>query len=357
MANCKIVISGYYGFNNAGDEAMLYSILRTLKEKLPEPEVTVISGDPDGTAENFHTRAIPRFGGAAIARSILRSNVLVSGGGSLLQDVTSSRSLLYYLSIILMGVLFRKRVFLYSQGIGPLHRRWVCRLLGAVLSHVDAITVRDERSKKFLETLGVTAPIYATADSVLSLPQVSLAEGRQILKDAGVPEGKKLIGISVRDWMDADKWAKDFRSYIERLGDAGYEILFIPMQYPYDLRIARVISGDAGAVHFLTNPLTTPELMSVIGNLDLLVGMRLHALIFAALMHVPMIGISYDPKIDNFLSSIGKKAVFPISAFDAETLYNRTVCFMSGCPCRVWPTSRRCSSQSFGKNPFSASAA
>lgn len=325
MANCKIVISGYYGFNNAGDEAMLYSILRTLRESLDEPEVTVISGDPEGTAENFHIRAIPRFGGAAIAGSIFRSDVLVSGGGSLLQDVTSSRSLLYYLSIILMGVLFRKRVFLYSQGIGPLHRKWVCRLLSAVLSHVDAITVRDERSKKFLEQLGVSAPIYATADSVLSLPKVSLKEGREILSDAGVPEGKKIIGISVRDWMDADKWAKDFRAYIETLAGEGYEILFIPMQYPYDLRIARVISGEAKSVHFLTSPLSTPELMSVIGNLDLLIGMRLHALIFAALMHVPLIGISYDPKIDNFLSSIGKKAIFPISAFDAETLYNRTV--------------------------------
>lgn len=331
MAGIKVVISGYYGFSNAGDEAMLYAILRSLRQSFPGVETTVISGRPDDTARRFHTKAVPRFGGWAIFRSLVRCDLLISGGGSLLQDVTSSRSLLYYLSIILMGILLRKKVFLYGQGIGPLRRTWVCALLARVLSHADAITVRDEKSRNLLRKLGVTAPLYTTADSVLSLPKVPLERGREILRKAGVPEGKRLIGISVRDWLDAEQWAEKFSDYIDQLAALDAAVLFIPMQWPEDRRMAeRLCRRHPGRFQFLEGTFTAPELMSIIGNLDLLVGMRLHALIFAALMHVPLIGISYDPKIDNFLRSIGEEAAFPVSAFDAETLYNKTEAFLDG---------------------------
>lgn len=327
MAKYNIVISGYYGFDNAGDEAMLYSILRSLRALYPDAEITVISGHPEKTAEVFGTKAVPRFGGWSIFKSLLRANLLISGGGSLLQDVTSSRSLLYYLSIIGAGIVLRKKVVLYGQGIGPLHRKWVCALLGKILSHADAITVRDEKSSLFLKKLGVSAPVYTTADSVLALPRVGLEEGREILRAAGLTEGKKWIGISVRNWLEAEQWIAEFGSYVRRLLQEPVEIVFIAMQYPDDQKtaesICRGLPGER--IHFLQQSFTAPQLMSIIGNLDLLVGMRLHALIFAALMHVPLIGISYDPKIDNFLAAIGKKSAFPISAFEAETLYNKTV--------------------------------
>lgn len=331
MAIRKIVISGYYGFNNAGDEAMLYAILRSLRALYPKADITVISGRPDETAKTFHVHGIPRFGGFSILKSLLQCDLLISGGGSLLQDVTSSRSLLYYLSIIGAGLFFGKKVFLYGQGIGPLHRKWVCRLLSFVLSHVDAITVRDQKSNEFLQRLGVTAPLYTTADSVLSLPQVDLAQGKDILRRAGVPDGQRVVGISVRSWLGEEKWISEFHDYIERLSQGpNVSVVFIPMQYPEDKRIGESICRGLSKKHiyFLDGSYNAPELMSIIGNLDLLVGMRLHALIFAALMHVPLLGISYDPKIDNFLADIGKDSVFPVSAFHGETLYNKTKEFL-----------------------------
>ncbi len=327
MAIRKIVISGYYGFNNAGDEAMLYAILRSLRALYPKADVTVVSGRPEETAATFGVRAIPRFGGFSILKSLIASDLLISGGGSLLQDVTSSRSLLYYLSIIAAGVLLGKKVFLYGQGIGPLHRKWVCRLLALVLSHVDAITVRDGKSADFLQRLGVRAPVYTTADSVLSLPKVSTERGKEILRNAGVPEGKRIIGISVRSWLGEGKWISAFRDYVARISkEPNIAIVFIPMQYPEDKKVGEKICEGISREHiyFLDGSFEAPELMSIIGSLDVLVGMRLHALIFAALMHVPLVGISYDPKIDNFLSDIGQKSAFPISAFHGETLYNKT---------------------------------
>ncbi len=321
MGNCKIVISGYYGFKNAGDEAMLYSILRAVRSINPAAEVTVISGKPEQTEKTFGVRAVPRFGGFSIFRKLCAADVLISGGGSLLQDVTSSRSCLYYLSLIWTAAILGKKVMLYAQGIGPIRRRWVARLMRYVLSQADAITVRDETSEQFLKTIGVTAPIYTTADSVFFLTKEETETGRAILCAAGVPENKKIVGLSVRNWKDAATWTKAFATYIEKMAQEDVSLVFIPMQHPDDTRMAKSLCGDNFEnVYFLDGTYRAEELMSIIGGLDLLVGMRLHALIFAALSHIPMIGISYDPKIDNFLASIGQEALFPVEKFDADRL-------------------------------------
>ena len=331
MTKSKIVISGYYGFKNAGDEAMLYSILRAVRSIDPEAEVTVISGRPEQTEKAFGVKAVPRFGGVSILSKLLSCDVLISGGGSLLQDVTSSRSCMYYLSLILAGAILGKKVMLYAQGIGPIHRLWVSRVTRFVLSKADAITVRDETSEQFLRDIGVTAPIRTTADSVFFLTKENTEKGKEILRAAGVPENKKIVGLSVRNWKEADLWGKAFGRYIEKLADEDVSVVFIPMQRPDDGDMARKICPDAKEnVYFLEGSYRVDELMSLVGCLDLLVGMRLHALIFAALSHIPMIGISYDPKIDNFLSSVGQEAIFPIEEFDADMLYNSSVKYLCG---------------------------
>ena len=331
MGNCKIVISGYYGFKNAGDEAMLYSILRAVRSIDPAAEVTVISGKPEQTEAAFGVHAVPRFGGRAIFRKLCAADVLISGGGSLLQDVTSSRSCLYYLSLIWMAALLGKKVMLYAQGIGPIRRRWVARLARFVLSRADAITVRDETSEQFLKQIGVTAPIYTTADSVFFLTKEETETGKAILRAAGVPENKKIVGLSVRNWKDAETWTKAFATYIEKMAKEDVSLVFIPMQHPDDTRVAKSLCEKGFEnVYFLDGTYRVEELMSIIGGLNLLVGMRLHALIFAALSHIPMIGISYDPKIDNFLSSVGEEALFPVERFDADKLYRASMEILGG---------------------------
>ncbi len=331
MGSCKIVISGYYGFKNAGDEAMLYSILRAVRSIDPAADVTVISGKPEQTERAFGVSAVPRFGGLAIFRKLLAADVLISGGGSLLQDVTSSRSCLYYLSLIWTAAILGKKVMLYAQGIGPIRRRWVARLMRRVLSMADAITVRDETSEEFLKRIGVTAPISTTADSVFFLTKEETETGKAILSAAGVPENKKIVGLSVRNWKDAETWTKSFSQYIEKMAEEDISLVFIPMQHPDDTRMAKTLCPKPlDHVYFLDGTYRVEELISIIGCLDLLVGMRLHALIFAALSHIPIIGISYDPKIDNFLSSIGQEALFPVEKFDAESLRRASLDWLQG---------------------------
>lgn len=330
MKNNNIVISGYYGFSNAGDEAMLFAVIHALQYDPKIMDITVISGNPKRTADTFCVRAVSRFDGYSILKNLYRTDLLISGGGSLLQDVTSWKSMMYYLSIIGMGICFRKKVFLYSQGIGPVRHRWGRWILRTVLNHVDAITVRDNESKSFLERLGVQNKIYCTADAVLSLSPVSLAMGKEILRKNHIPTDKKLIGISIRRWMNTAIWTQKLKQYIEKMNKQGaYAFIFIPMQFPEDYKTAKEFCNKIPNTFILSNSFGTEELMSLIGTLDLLIGIRLHALIFSALMHVPFIGISYDPKIDNFLQAVNEYAVFELSEFDESKLYIKSMELLS----------------------------
>lgn len=329
MAKYNIVISGYYGFHNAGDEAMLLAILQALRKTFDAPSITVISGNPSDTARTFGVKAVPRFGILPILSSLFRTDLLISGGGSLLQDVTSWKSMIYYLTIIIVGVLFRKQVFLYSQGIGPVRYRIIRIILKHVLNHVDAITVRDSESKGFLQRLGVHRTIYTTADAVLSLDPVSLEKGKEILARNHVDPSKKRVGIAIRSWADTSRWMKPLRIYIERLTrEKDCSVVLIPMQFPEDKRAAETEIEESDRVHVLKESYSIEELISLMGNMDVVVGMRLHAMIFSALMHVPFLGISYDPKIDNFLALIHRKASCSIHHMDAETLYKDTCRFL-----------------------------
>ena len=325
MAKYKIVISGYYGFHNAGDEAMLLAILQALRKTFDSPEITVISGNPTATAKTFGVETVPRFGMLSILKAIFKSDLLISGGGSLLQDVTSWKSMIYYLTIIIVAVLFRKRVFLYSQGIGPVRYRVIRIILKHVLNYVDAITVRDKESKGFLQRLGVHRTIYTTADAVLSLEPVSLQHGKDILERNQVDRTKKLVGIAIRSWADTERWMVPFKKYVERLAkDGDTSVVLIPMQFPEDKLTAEKSMGEMDHVYVLKESYTIEELISLMGNMDAVVGMRLHAMIFSALMHVPFLGISYDPKIDNFLALIDRKATCSIALMDEEKLYEDT---------------------------------
>ena len=115
----NILISGYYGFDNIGDESILRTLVTSLRERIPNCSLTVLSHDPAATREKYGVEAVERMSPLAIARAVRRCDMLISGGGSLLQDVTSSKSLHYYLAIIRFAQLLGKKVLIYSQGIGP----------------------------------------------------------------------------------------------------------------------------------------------------------------------------------------------------------------------------------------------
>jgi len=321
-----IVISGYYGFANAGDEAMLTSMIEALTDIEPHIKVTVISGNPDDTKRRHGVNAVYRLNYPEIIKTLDNSQLLISGGGSLLQDVTSDRSLYYYLSIMMLAKKLGKPVMLYAQGIGPVQGGLAKGAMRYIGNMVDLISVRDDGSYEELKRLKVTVPpIYVTADPVLAMHPVDKQIGRAILRDNGQESAAPLIGISVREWKDWSHFKLEIAHAADRMiEELGARVVFIPMQWPDDLSVSKKIAGRMNhKAAVLSGEYTTSELLSLVGNLDLLIGIRLHALIFAAVMQVPMAGISYDPKIERFLKMIGERHVGTLKTVDAESLMEK----------------------------------
>jgi len=307
------LISGYYGFGNAGDEAVLLGITRSLRDRASDLDIVVLSAAPRRTEMEHDVRAVSRTNLGAILREMRGAHLVISGGGSLLQDVTSLRSLGYYTGIIYLAGRLGVPVMIYGQGIGPVRTgpgRW---LVSAVVNGVDLITVRDSRSIRELKRLGVTRPpVKLSADPALALePAAESDRARSLLHREGVPlDGRPLVGLCPREWGGhelAEGLARLADQVTERL---GARVVLVPLHLPEDLSLAAGIARRSErGVHVLRRPLPVRDLLGVFGQFSLVVGVRLHALIFAAVNRVPMVGISYDPKVEGFLADLGEEPV------------------------------------------------
>lgn len=300
----KIALSGYYGFDNAGDEALLSAITKTIKSLEPSASFVVLSGYPGKTARLHHLRAVNRMNPWSVTRELRQSSLLISGGGSLFQDITGPFSLPYYISIVALAKLLGKPVIFYAQGVGPIRRSFSKFLMRLIANRVDMITLRDEDSRLLLQEIGVTRPpIRVTADPVFTLeptPQDQFRMGE--LLSACCPSGRPVVGVAVREWKALQAMRPRLARLLDLVVEAGYEVLFIPLDYPRDVEESECIAALMQQPSALVRQeLTSLEHLALISRLRLMVGMRLHALIFAASQEVLFLGISYDPKIDSFL--------------------------------------------------------
>lgn len=322
--NVNILISGYYGFDNSGDDAILKAIVKDLKENNSSVNITVFSKNPLFTKEAYDINAVNRFGIRDIIKAIKNCDLLLSGGGSLLQDITSTRSLLYYLILMKLAKVFNKPVMVYANGIGPIDRKMNRFLTRRILNKVDLITLRDEDSQVFLEDLGVINDnIYITADPVFTLDPTEEEKVIRIFKDEGIPEDKPLVGVSVRNWENAenlvDTLAKSI-DYIIKKYDVN--VILIPMHYPEDLSISNSILEKVNheGCYILKNKYSVEDIMGVIRKLEIIIAMRLHSLIYAATQDIPMVGIVYDPKVEGFLKSIDMAYMCSVEDIEYEEL-------------------------------------
>ncbi|MDO5707047.1 MAG: polysaccharide pyruvyl transferase CsaB [Andreesenia angusta] len=321
----KVVISGYYGFNNMGDESILTAIITDLRKNIPDIDITVLSENPEITEKNHNIKAVYRKNIFKIIKSIRKSDLLISGGGSLLQDVTSKRNVLYYLFIMYIGIIMKKKVMIYSQGMGPIRSEFNKKLTKRVLEKIDIITLRDSRSERFLKEIELKNPnVFVTADPVLALSQENLDIGKSILIGENLDFGaRKNIGFVIRGKAKSKEFIEKLTKLSDRLVlEGGLNVVFIPFHHGQDLGILREIEANTREkVICLHDEYSIPELLSIIGNMDLIVGERLHSLIFSSVMKVPIIALSYDPKINNYLGYISEKVFSDIDEINFDKLY------------------------------------
>ncbi len=317
-----VVISGYHGFKNSGDEALLYAILTTLREKKPDIDVTVLSKTPEETARVYDVKSISRYSFLKIRKEMKKSGMLLFGGGSLLQDVTSSKSLIYYLLVILLAQKCKLKTMLYANGVGPINKKLNRKLASFILNRVDIITLRDDKSDEELRNMKVVKPkIVITADPAFTLDADNSLSGKYFTNMAGVPSGTNLCVISLREWKNA---IIGFEEKVAKLCDfmvEEYNIspLFVPMQYPVDLEISKkVISLMKNKAYVINRELTVPEMFSVLSETEFVIGMRLHSLIYATTLGIPAMAFVYDPKISAFMNSLNQPDWINVETMDLD---------------------------------------
>lgn len=303
----NILISGYYGFANAGDELVLREIIRGLRKEKEDIGITVLSANPQSTALDYGVLAKNRWSLWQILKSVFKTDLLISGGGSLLQDKTSKNGILYYLFVIFLGLFFRKKVIIFSQGIGPVDSKRNRKIMTLLLNRVQEIFVRDEDSLEYLQEMGVKKEIKLSADPVFLLEKLSQEEKNNLWKKLNLDFDKELILVSLRPWPGQENIISATEEFLKDFDKSLYQIKYLAFHKGED---DLLLEGKAGKKDLLKEELTPADLACLISGANLVLGMRLHALILAAGREVPFIAISYDPKVEALDKIVYPKGLF-----------------------------------------------
>ena len=315
------VICGAYGKGNAGDDAILLSMIRQLRLQDPDLPITVMTRKPRLTAQLTGVSTVHIFNIPAVGRKMKKSKLYISGGGSLIQNATSTRSLLYYLYSIRQAKGHGCKVMMYGCGIGPVTGKKNQDKTARILEKkVDLITLRDRESLETLRSFGVHTPkIQITADPAL-LMQGNTAAAHRCLQRCGLnPEGHYCLFV-LRPWdgtqekLSAISAAADY--CWERYGLAP---LFYCLEPDRDAEITRTAAAMVKAPCRVLEPeLDGTGLCGLMGKMDLVVSMRLHALIFACARQTRVAAISYDPKVSGFMSYLGSGSCLALEDVTTE---------------------------------------
>lgn len=291
----RFLLSGYYGFGNLGDEALLSVIVAQLKTRYPNADIDVLSADPASTARVFGVHATPRADIARVKQAISRADVVLSGGGGLLQNSTSLRSLLYYAGILRAAIRSGRKTMIFGQSIGPLDF-WGKRIVRKWCFGTSRATVRDSRSYALLKPLLATTPVERTADPVFLYD--APGDGGDLTLEGLGPGSDPLVVVSVRKAPDMHQGTSLIARCVDRMTERhGARVAFLPLGGAGDAEISTAIIRKCRTHPTLLPSCDLSRVANIIKRARVVIGMRLHALILAVRYGVPFLAIPYDPKV------------------------------------------------------------
>ena len=328
-----VVICGAYGRGNAGDDAILEAILQEMRSIDPDMPITVLTKDPKATRLTYRVRTAGRMDVGTWKKAMRHAGLYINGGGSLIQDVTSRRSLWFYLHNIQAAHKAGCKVQMYGCGIGPVLREQHRKLAASVLNaNVDVITLREPDSLKELQSMGVTKPeILLTADPALTLPAASEDEIDSVLLRAGIPPHGKYLCFALRNWKGFEDKAPLFAQAAKYAYETyGLTPVFAAVEKHLDPVAGRLAAAGLDIPHyFLDDAGSAGTIIGALSRMQAVVSMRLHALIFAAGQGIPLAGVVYDPKVSAFLRYIGQENFLDLDALTADALKAMIDCMVS----------------------------
>lgn len=305
----NVLISGYYGFDNFGDEAILGVLTKKLKEL--NVDIRVLSNKPGRTATLYDVKATLFFCLIQVIIRISKCDILISGGGSLLQDVTSLKSLLYYLWVINMALLFKKKVIIFAQGIGPINNKFGALLTKKTLQRCTLVTVRDRKSRLLLHKWGVQADLVCDPlfDTKVEPAQPNNKVGVQLRSFKTLKENLLL--------KLAQQINKDF---------SDKEIEIYSFQDSLDLAVCERFNDILKSINpqiktKLIYNQTSNGVLDKISKLDYMIAMRFHANLIALKYGIKTLAICYDIKVEKLAEDAEIPYVSMTGEEDYESLF------------------------------------
>lgn len=299
----RVLVSGYYGFGNLGDEALLTVLIEILQDRLglSSDAICVLSAMPADTSQRHGVRTIPRMSPSAIRRELARVDLFVSGGGGLIQDETSRRSAGYYLGL-LRWAQRHMPVVIMGQGLGPLNsgltQRWAYR----TLPHAEAALVRDEASARLLRRWGMPADrLFRGADLTF-------------LRWRATPSGDRPSEADHPPYMllalrgdHAEASRARLRDSLQELTDqCGIRPVFMAMHRHEDRAPLERLASELSFAPPVLDPanVETLETLRCFRGAEMVMGSRLHALVFAMLVRRPFLALGTDRKLTRLLRDV-----------------------------------------------------
>ena len=296
-----VLLAGYFGCGNTGDEAMLEAEKEAISAFLPGKTVKVLRGS---------ARKDPR----RVLSALNRAETLVLGGGSLLTDASSTRSLAYYLALIEAGRRSGCRIAMVGAGIGPFSDpdNEKSALLG--LREVKKIVLRDQNSYEYLKEHGVPeAKLLSGADPVFLSREEDPSWIAYLRKKYGIPE-KGTFFVFPRKKPNAS-----LLSAVRVLARHGKTPVIVPLHPGYDKKAAEILREQTDGI-LLNDSLTGKELIGMMKNAEFAITERYHGLVFAISAGIPAVPISYDPKTDSLCRDAGLPSPLRIGSADARAI-------------------------------------
>lgn len=294
----KVLISGYYGYKNFGDETILKVLTEHLKSL--NADITVISSDTEYTKRTYNVNSIRNFDINEVINSIKHTDIVISGGGSLFQDVTSLKSLLYYAFILSLAIFFNKKTIIFAQGIGPLNSKISQIIVKNILKNCSYISVRDKNSKLLLNKWKINSNLVC--DPVFSL-------------NLNKSENNNTVGIQLRDFKTINYNLLNKLALLINNKFPNKKIKILVLQKTLDYEIANKFKNIINQINpNIKVEIVSDNIIEHISNLEYLFAMRYHAILIALKTNVKTCAINYDIKVQK----LAQDANIPMISVSAE---------------------------------------
>jgi polysaccharide pyruvyl transferase CsaB len=303
----RAVLCGYYGMGNGGDEALLATLLQMLPKDI---QPLVLSASPRAT-ENLHqVKASDRYSVFGLINEFKRSDLFIWGGGSLMQDATSSRNPIYYGGLMGLAQGMGLQTLAWAQGVGPLRRRLSQWIAKRAFQGCNTVSVRDRHSAELLANWQV--------ESIVAPDPVWALESTPMNLYGDIPSPRVAVVLRSHPALTSCRLATITEALQNLQAQTKAYVLLVPFQPSQDQAIAQAICDSlndklpkSSQIIIQKDP---RKLKGIFRGVDLAIAMRLHGLIMAAAEGCQCSAISYDPKVSYLMEDLA------ISGWELEHL-------------------------------------